>query len=79
MSEQENIPKIFVDDVEYPIDSVSNEVKELLSLHQEAQAIMVEARKRALIHELAIANLTQLIKQKIEQPSEGELVEPEPA
>ena len=77
MSEQENTPKIIVDDVEYPIDSVSDEVKELLSLHQEAQATMIESRKRALIQEAAIANLVQLIKQKIEQPPEGELVEPE--
>ena len=50
----------------YELDELSNEVKELLSLHAQAQDMMVNARRQAVIHELSASNLAGMIKSKVE-------------
>ena len=50
----------------YPIEDLSNEVKELLSLHAQAQEMMIAARRQAVIHELSASNLAGMIKSKVE-------------
>jgi len=50
----------------YPIEDLSNEVKELLSLHAQAQDMMINARRQAIIHELSASNLASMIKSKVE-------------
>lgn len=50
----------------YELDELSNEVKELLSLHAQAQDMMVSARRQAVIHELSASNLAGMIKSKVE-------------
>lgn len=78
MSEQEQ-PKIVVDGEEYLVENLSQEIKELLGLHQEATQMMVASRRQAAIHELAVQNLVNMISSKIkEEPVEAELVSDEP-
>lgn len=50
----------------YELDELSNEVKELLSLHAQAQDMMISARRQAVIHELSASNLAGMIKSKVE-------------
>lgn len=62
----EEQPKtITVDDEEYVIDALSNEVKELLSLHAQAEEMMLAARRQAVIHEVAVTNLSNMIANRV--------------
>ena len=45
MTEQTESQTITIDDVAYSIDDLSDEVKELLSLHAQANDMMVGARR----------------------------------
>jgi hypothetical protein len=58
---------------EYRLSDLSTEVKELLLLHSQAQEMMIEARRKAAIHELAAVSLASLIKGRVDasanQPS----------
>lgn len=78
MSEQEQ-PKIVVDGEQYVIDDLSQEIKDLLGLHQEATQMMIASRRQAAIHELAVQNLGNMISAKVkEEPVEAEIVPDEP-
>ena len=67
---------ITIDDVEYLIEDLSDEVKELLSLHGQASEMMIGARRQAIIHEVSVTNLASLIGQKVkESDSEEDVVE----
>lgn len=65
MTEQTESQTITIDDVAYSIDDLSDEVKELLSLHAQANNMMVSARRQAIIHEVSVTNLANLIAQKV--------------
>ena len=56
---------VTIDDKTYPLEDLSNEVKELLSLHAQAQDMMISARRQAIIHELSASNLATMIKSKV--------------
>lgn len=56
---------VTIDDKTYPLEDLSNEVKELLSLHAQAQDMMINARRQAVIHELSVNNLVGMIKSKV--------------
>ena len=77
---QEGNPTITVDDLEYDIASLPDEVKELLTLHQQAQGAMLNARRESLIQEIAVNNIASSISARLkalEEESdvgEGELV-----
>lgn len=69
---------VTIGDKTYQIDDLSNEVKELLSLHAQAQEMMISARRQAIIHEMSASSLVTLIKSKVEtdgksEPPKGEL------
>lgn len=57
---------VTIGDKTYQLDDLSNEVKELLSLHAQAQEMMVAARRQAIIHELSASNLAGIIRSKVE-------------
>lgn len=79
MTEQQERPSIFVDDQEYVIEDLPQEIRELLGLHQEANQMMLTARRQAAIHELAVQNLSKMITEKVkEEPAEAEIVTDEP-
>ena len=76
---QEGVPTITIDEVEYVIEDLSGETKELLGLHQEATNKLLDARRKAAIHELAAQSLANLISNSVkEQAAEAELVPDEP-
>ena len=56
---------VTIGDKTYPLEDLSNEVKELLSLHAQAQDMMIAARRQAVIHELSASNLAGMIKSKV--------------
>ena len=58
--------KVTIKDKEYNLSDLSNEVKELLSLYTEAQQMMHNAKRQAVIHELAAANIANLIGSRVE-------------
>lgn len=77
---QEGTPTITVDDQKYDIASLPDEVKELLILHQQAQGAMLNARRDAVIQEIAVTNLANSISARLKateeesDAGEGELV-----
>jgi hypothetical protein len=62
---------VTIDGKQYELDKISNEVKELMSLHAQAQEMMVAARRQAVIHEVSVVNLANLIKVRVEAESDG--------
>ena len=79
MTDQTEVQTITIDDVTYPIDDLSDEVKELLSLHSQANDMMIGARRQAIIHEVSVTNLANLIAQKVKGDDSGDDAEPEAA
>lgn len=69
---QEESPSIVVDDQSYEIESLSDKTKELLSLHQEAQQKMLEARRKAVIAEVAVSGLVQMISAAVKEEEQPE-------
>lgn len=69
---QEESPSIVVDDQSYEIESLSDKTKELLSLHQEAQQKMLEARRKAVIAEVAVNGLVQMISAAVKEEEQPE-------
>ena len=65
MTEQEKPATLVIDGEEFIIDDLTAEVKELLSLHGQANDMMVAARRQAIIHEVSVTNLASLISQKV--------------
>lgn len=72
MTDQTEVQTITIDDVTYPIDDLSDEVKELLSLHAQANEMMIGARRQAIIHEVSVTNLANLIAQKVKGDDSGD-------
>ena len=63
-------PTITVGDTTHPISELEDEVKEMLSLHQEAQQMALGAKRQAVIHDLAVANLASMIEKRLTETEE---------
>jgi hypothetical protein len=57
---------VTIGEKQYEIAKLSIEVRELLSLHAQAQDMMLNARRQAAIHELALVNIANIIKGRVE-------------
>lgn len=80
MTEDVQVQTVTIDDVEYTIADLSDEVKEMLSLHAQANEMMVGARRQAVIHEVSVTNLASLISQRVKSETsddETEVIEAE--
>jgi len=80
MTEDVQVQTVTIDDVEYSIADLSDEVKEMLSLHAQANEMMVGARRQAVIHEVSVTNLASLISQRVKSETsddETEVIEAE--
>lgn len=64
-------PTVIIDGKQYELDKISNEVKELISLHAQAQEMMITARRQAVIHEVSAVNLANIIKVRVEADANG--------
>lgn len=51
---------------DYRLADLSTEVKELLSLHTQAQELMIDAKRKAAIHEVAAISLATMIKSRVD-------------
>jgi hypothetical protein len=63
-------PTLTVGENTYPVSELSDEVKEMLSLHEQAVQMAVAAKRQAVIHDLAVANIASLIEKAVEKTEE---------
>jgi len=63
-------PTLTIGDVSYPVSGLSDEVKEMLSLHEQAVQMSVSAKRQATIHDLAVANIASLIEKAVTETEE---------
>lgn len=63
-------PTLTVGDKTYTVSELSDEVKEMLSLHQQAMEMSVGAKRQATIHDLAVSNIASLIEKKLAEVEE---------
>jgi len=66
----EEEPSITIGDTTYLISELSDKVRELLSLHEQAVQMAVGAKRQAVIHDMAVANIVSFIQKEISDPSE---------
>jgi len=66
----EEEPSITIGDTTYFISELSDKVRELLSLHEQAVQMAVGAKRQAVIHDMAVANIVSFIQKEISDPSE---------
>ena len=64
-NEVQEEPTLTVGDTTYPISELSDEVKEMLSLHEQAVQMSTAAKRQGIIHDLAVANIASLIEKKV--------------
>lgn len=65
---------ITINDTVYSVSELSDESKELLSLHEQATQMSIQAKRQATIHDLSIENLVGRIEKSVEAV-EAEAVE----
>ena len=58
-------PTVTVGNKSYNISELSDEIKDLLSLHDEAQENAIKAKREAAINEIAVANLANLSEKEL--------------
>lgn len=75
MTDGSQVQTVTIDEVEYQIADLSDEVKELLSLHAQANDMMVGARRQAVIHEVSVTNLASLISQRVKSENSDDTAE----
>lgn len=75
MTDGSEVQTVTIDDVAYPIADLSDEVKELLSLHVQAKEMMIGARRQAVIHEVSVTNLASLISQRVKSENSDDAAE----
>jgi|TARA_R100000149_G_C5870525_1_gene134569 hypothetical protein len=63
-------PKIVVNEKEYLINDLSDEVKELVSLWDQARNMSINAKRQAAIHDLSVQSLSKMVEEKLENPEE---------
>ena len=63
-------PTLTVGDTTYPVSELSDEIKEMLSLHEQATQMAVAAKRQAVIHDLSVQNLASLIEKALTETDE---------
>jgi len=66
----EKEPTLTVGENTYLVSELSDEVKEMLSLHEQAMQMAVGAKRQAAIHDLAVTNIASLIEKKLAETQE---------
>ena len=65
MTEQAE-PTLTIGETTYVVSELSDEVREMLSLHQQAQEMAINAKRQATIHDLSVENLAARIEQAVQ-------------
>ncbi len=61
MSKKEE-PTVTIGGEHYKVSDLSDATKELLGLYEQAQAMAIEAKRKAVINDLALESITDKIK-----------------
>ena len=72
MTEQAE-PTLTIGETTYVVSELSDEVREMLSLHQQAQEMAIHAKRQATIHDLSVENLAARIEQAVKETEEGDV------
>ena len=65
MTEQAE-PTLTIGETTYVVSELSDEVREMLSLHQQAKEMTIHAKRQATIHDLSVENLAARIEQAVQ-------------
>ena len=68
--EQQAEPTLTIGETTYPVSTLSDEVKEMLSLHEQAMQMAIAAKRQATIHDLAVANIAAHIEKAVQETEE---------
>ena len=63
-------PTLTVGDTTYPVSELSDEIKEMLSLHEQAKQMTVAAKRQAVIHDLSVQNIASMIEKALTETDE---------
>jgi len=63
-------PTLTIGETTYPMSTLSDEVKEMLSLHEQAMQMSTTAKRQAAIHDLAVANIAAHIEKAVQETEE---------
>ena len=63
-------PKIVVNDKEYLLKDLSDELKELISLWEQARNMCLAAQRQAAIHDLSVKSLSEMVEEKLKESEE---------
>ena len=63
-------PKIVINDKEYLIKDLSDELKELISLWDQARNMCFAAQRQAAIHDLSVKSLSEMVEEKLKESEE---------
>ena len=69
MTEQAE-PALTIGETTYAVSELSDEVKEMLSLHEQAKEMSLNAKRQATIHDLSVENLAARIEQAVQKSEE---------
>ena len=72
MTEQAE-PTLQIGETTYIVSDLSDEIKEMLSLHQQAQEMAVHAKRQATIHDLSCENLAARIEKAVKETEESDV------
>tara|TARA_R110000822_G_C15017429_1_gene462701 strand:- start:38 stop:265 length:228 start_codon:yes stop_codon:yes gene_type:complete len=72
MTEQAE-PTLTIGETTYVVSELSDEVREMLSLHQQAQEMAIHAKRQATIHDLSVENLAARIEQAVKETEESDV------
>jgi glycosyltransferase involved in cell wall biosynthesis len=61
----EHEPTVTINGNEYKFNDLSDLVKEWLSLHEQAQQMAMKAKREAVIHDLALANIMEKLEAEL--------------
>jgi hypothetical protein len=68
--EQNNEPTLTIADKSYLISELSNQVKELVSLYEQASQLAINAKCQAAIHDIAVASIVSMIEKALVETEE---------
>lgn len=61
---------VTIGDTTYPISELSDQVKELISLHEQALQMTIAAKRQAAIHEMSVSNIAALVEKAVSEETD---------
>lgn len=67
---QSNEPTLTIADKTYSISELSDQVKEMVSLYEQASQLAINAKRQAAIHDIAVASIVSMIEKAVLETEE---------